>query len=322
MEVIYQSDRYMLTLFNPSSTKLIVTFDHWERGKTGFSEARATKLIFEAGCAELSIRTAQNDWFVSDELEAIFAAASGVARDYEHVVNYGSSMGGFGALLFSRATNAREIYSISPQYSIDRTICGFETRWMAEAASLARHVDPADVGNPGVTGMVVFDPHVELDRLQAEKVLANFGNTTPVKFRFGGHPATRDLRMAKTIGSLGREIVNGAATPKSAITLFRQARRSSGRYWFQLGKATAERRPTVAKACFREVLKLARTTPANIIMRAGARLSKLGDHSGFAAMRALVQATENPPDWWLEDLQRVKRHRFRAGVARRDALER
>ena len=308
MQVVYQSERYEIDLHNPHHPNLVVTFDYWERGKTGLAPSRPLPFIAVSSRAELRIRTRDNDWFLSDELEALMQAVSETAGRYAHVINYGSSMGGFGALLFSKASRARAVYIISPQYSIDRTLVPFEKRWAEEAAALSRQaVRPETFGSPDIGGIMVFDPTFALDRLQADLIERAFPRITPLKLSFAGHPAVLDLWQAGVIGTMGRDIVKGTATAQSIRALQKSVCRDSGRYWCVLGEAAGTRRPDLARNAFRKVLSLASATQPNFVFRACAGLSELGDHSGLSIMREIHDSTEQKPPWWSKALRRAAR---------------
>lgn len=307
MSVVYESDRYRIRLGNAAGAKLIVTFDAWNRDRTGFTDSTATKLIFECGHAELSVQTSRNDWYLSNELDALLAAVSSVSRDYEHVVTYGSSMGGFAALLFAGASRAREVYAVSPQYSIDRNVCSFESRWEEEAATLGLgNIALSAYAPADVDGTLLFDPTIDLDRLQAERIMATFPNLKPIRLSFGGHPATKHITDARLLGTLGRDIVNGKASSESIRTLFKTSRRISGRYWLAIGMKHLERRPSLAEYYLRKVLSLSSTTPPQITFRAAAKLAELGDRSALKVMHALLQSTDDPPRYWRKTLRNLR----------------
>ncbi len=317
MQIVYKSDRYEIELHNPQHRKLVATFDFWERGKSGFAPSKPTELIAESNMAELRIKTRDNDWFLSDELEDLMRIIAETASRYDEVMNYSGSMGGFGALLFSRATGAAKVFLISPQYSIDRAIVPFETRWETEAAALGlQAIDPKVFGSRDITGLVIFDPMIELDRLQAETVLRAFPGLTALKLPFGGHPAGKALHEAGLLGVMGRDIVNGRATPQSIRALFKVARRQSPLYWLMLGAANVKRRPGLAEFAFREVLARASTASPTALFRAGNGLSALGDHSGVATMRAVYDAQESPPRWWTKVLRIAERKAAASAKAR------
>ena len=57
------------------------------------------------------------------------AAVHAVTRGYDRVVTYGSSMGGYAAIRLAGLAGATCVLAMSPQYSIDPKVAGFDRRW-------------------------------------------------------------------------------------------------------------------------------------------------------------------------------------------------
>jgi hypothetical protein len=68
-------------------------------------------------------------WFQYPDAEAAGRALGAAAAGFDHIVTYGTSMGGYGALLFARHAGAHLTLSIAPEYSVDPTKVPFEHRY-------------------------------------------------------------------------------------------------------------------------------------------------------------------------------------------------
>jgi S-formylglutathione hydrolase FrmB len=73
--------------------------------------------------------TRTNDWFQYRDFDLVTKAVRALTRSAEHVLSYGSSMGGYGAIRFADAVGATQVLAFSPQYSIDRRVMPQEIRW-------------------------------------------------------------------------------------------------------------------------------------------------------------------------------------------------
>lgn len=298
MQLVYATDRFRVALINGGRGRLVITFDHWRKDREGFPPPTPTKLIAECGASELKVQSSRNDWYMAPETAQLIDAVGRTARGYRHVVNYGFSMGGYGALLLSAATRAREVFLISPQYAIDPAICPFETRWQEALGQMeARFIDPATIGNRNVAGLVIFDPASRLDRLHAARITQAFPGIGTVPFRFGGHPATRILQQAGTVGTMGRLLVQGA--DRGMIRqLHRKSRRCSSQYWLGLANAVAGRWPDLAVGAYLRALAIGNIGSREAFV-AAARLCDLGEAAGLPILRRLYAQETDRPGWWL-----------------------
>lgn len=308
MQIFYQSEKYVAAMVNPGRERLVVTFDHWQRGRVGMTELNPLGIADECGLSQMLIRVSRNDWFLSDETEALMSAVSNEAARYSDVINYGTSMGGFAALLFSKATGAREIHAVAPQYSIDPEICSFETRWQDEFHTFCRkQMDIAQLGNRSVKGIVTYDPKMELDRLQAERILDTFPNIRGASFFHGGHPPLKPLREAGTVGQMGRDILRSQATPETMRLRFRAARRLSVSYWANLGKACLRRHPDVARYAFTSAIALDDGSDSKQYFKIANSLCILGDYSHLPMMKKIAAKKRKQPIWWKQAIARAER---------------
>jgi tetratricopeptide (TPR) repeat protein len=177
-----------------------------------------------------------------EALECVRAAT----KKYKFVVTYGCSMGGYAALNFSSHLNAHRALAIYPQLSINRSVVPFETRWQEEAKLIdfsrdSIHIPP----NPGARDIVLFDPHITLDKLQAEAIHKVRGSElVPLPFLgHGGMGAGVDTEMLKKIIRLIVE-ENDKHISSVAKRMHKTFRRTKAKYYFEL----ARRRPSMNPA--------------------------------------------------------------------------
>lgn len=298
LKVVFTSERYQASLFGGAEcSSLVVTFDHWKRHKAEFRPISYTRVIEEAGLAELSIRTRYNDWYLSPETDDLLEAMHKASKPFRRVINYGFSMGGFGALLTSGATNADFIFLVSPQYSIDQAICPFEHRWMDEASQITRDVDPMSYANRNADGIVVYDPSIREDAAHAEMVTQCCPKIRPLAIRFSGHPATRITGETTNTRAVGNAIFSGE--DHSVVRrIFKESRKASHSYWFEMATASTHRRPKLASIAYERALRLSEENAPLFAFVCAARSFDLGNHERLNDMIRIRNSHPDAPSWW------------------------
>ncbi|NDY89955.1 hypothetical protein [Ideonella livida] len=146
------------------------------------------------------------------------------------VFTYGSSMGGFGAVLAAGWLNADIALAVSPQVSIARDRVGdFETRWQQEAQALTfLWPDARAMIQPEVRHVLAFDPTHGADRRHARLLMAQ----RPQAFHAlpvwgGGHPVGPALGVAGALSALVEDIARGQIGLEEALRAARQRYRQS-----------------------------------------------------------------------------------------------
>ncbi|WP_421989690.1 hypothetical protein [Roseococcus sp.] len=236
----------------------------------------------------------RNHWFQTTEAEAAIQAIKPIAARFRRVVTYGSSMGGYGALAWSRRLGATDVVAISPQFSIDRRRVPWERRWSEEAATLDFFDDDmAENLNPDATVTLIFDP-LTADGRHGAEITALSARASTLLAPFGGHPAGTFLRDIKLLSSAIRKLASGTADIPSLRRAIRQGRASSALYWSQRAAGLAKsKRLEAAREANHRALALA-PDQANVCFAAGRLSIRLGD--GAIGKEALLKAVALNPD--------------------------
>ena len=83
------------------------------------------------GCSVLGVMCRSRNWFrdvsVHDGFERL--RDSGFFDQFDDVLFYGASQGGFGALTYSRCAPGSSVLAIAPQTTLDRRVLPNEDRW-------------------------------------------------------------------------------------------------------------------------------------------------------------------------------------------------
>ncbi len=180
-------------MFVPRSKRLVVTFDNLSVVKT--DEQRfpwGYRLIAEdMNCSVLGVMAVQRNWFRKDFVHEAFDALrdQGFFEQFDEVLFYGASMGGFGALVYSQCAPGSHVLAIAPQSTLDRRILPDEDRWgwTARLDWDGPYADAAAAVQGGAAGevFVIADPYFAPDHAQVDRIRGD--NVTWLHTPFMGH---------------------------------------------------------------------------------------------------------------------------------------
>jgi hypothetical protein len=196
------------------SGPLIITFSGMilpTHKPIGFAEVPLNK----SGINNLIFVANVSHWWQCDEMEHALAAAREFIRRTRpsHIAAYGSSMGAYGALLFSGELSCNQVLALGPQYSIDPRKVPFESRWQDIARTLNfTRDDMATALHSPAEKFILYDNHSE-DRHQVALLHGN--NVHALAIPFGSHTIGQylvDTGQLKPVfnalisGTLGRDL--------------------------------------------------------------------------------------------------------------------
>lgn len=254
VERLFDGKRLRLTLFCYGHRKLLVSFDNRMASRKGFAEVAPLRAFARSGFDQLALRVSKNDWFINDETEAVEAIMSQLAGEYDEVITFGFSMGGYGAFRFAKPLGASRILAVSPQWSIHPEDVPNDPRYRKDA----HHFDRALGAIPptGAQGIIMVDPFNRLDLWHSDRLLEMFPGVRRARVGFAGHPAGKVLTKTGRYPLLLKAIT--APTPDRDLICHahREARRESPDYFRNLAKYADTRRPEVAS----KARRLARRT--------------------------------------------------------------
>jgi hypothetical protein len=246
-ERVFDGEHLRAILWPGRRDRLIVTFDYRMDGKTTFTPDAHLTTFYRLGYPQLSIKSARNDWFVNPDTNALAKALSNLPGRFARVQMLGFSMGGYGALRFAGALDARSAVIVSPQVSISPSVAPFDSRYVAYADGFDPVIgDLSRCSAPRLRGLIVIDPFVRADLEHARRIKALFPGLSIVRLNFGGHPAIRVLRGAGAIPAIQREAMVPRAKAAGIIEAHRAARAQSPGYWSRLAATATPRHPALA----------------------------------------------------------------------------
>ena len=229
-ERVFDGDLLQARLWLPDrpTTALYVTFRQWDPDPGQFADRGLVQRALTAGLAHLHVQSRWNDWFLNPETPALEAALKAARARFMTARALGFSMGGYGALRFSRALRLNQVLLVSPQVSL---LLPEEDRYPEAAGFDPLAGDLATHARPDLKGVVAFDPTHALDRLHADRIVALLPGIRPARLSFGGHPGTAAIGQAGGFRSLQRLSLAARLQARDVVQLHRTLRHGSARYW-------------------------------------------------------------------------------------------
>lgn len=217
------------------SQALFVTFTNFGGvvPRLGFAE----EFVEKQGYSGLYFIQKANHWWQTPEVfEAIAAIkATGLLRAHPKKIGYGSSMGGYGAILFSAHLDLDQVIALSPQYSIQRSKVAFDPRWKRESEEINFICDDLSIAVKHGDVHVFYDPFH-----QDSKHVKLISKEVPCKLYrvpFAGHPVVRLIAEAGLLKSTVLGLVDGSFSKLEFSRALRAGRRQHKQFFFGMARA-------------------------------------------------------------------------------------
>ena len=238
-------------LYMPRGRTLVVTFDNLDIAMNKREERRPWGFHFieKQGWSMLGVMAGGWTWYRDAWVAAEFdrLAAEGFFAQFERVVFYGASMGGYAACAFSAACPGAEVVAISPQSTLSRALVPWETRYKVawDRDWSGRYGDAAEASRSARRVSILFDPYEPLDAAHT----ARFSGTNVVRLRTPllGHRLGSSLQQMGILNPIILAALDGSLQEADFYRNLR-ARRDFPRYQRELFKrALARGHPALAR---------------------------------------------------------------------------
>jgi hypothetical protein len=237
-------------MFAPRSKRLVVTFDNLHSARQeGQRWPWGMKALYQdLGCSVLGALAVQRNWYRDDFVHDSFEAL----RDqkffdqFDEILFYGTSMGGFAALVYQAVAPGSRVLAIAPQSTLDRAILPDDDRWgwTAKLDWTGRFNDAAKEPHLAEKITIIADPYFQPDYDQVSRIKGD--NITWLKTPFMGHQLPNAFHVMDILKDILGAGVGGTLTPALFYKLFR-ARRDLPRFQHDL-LMEAERRGKLKSA--------------------------------------------------------------------------
>jgi hypothetical protein len=244
----FEQMRRHFAAFYRRSTQLVVTFDHMRsRDMPGPRYPWCYDKLVKRGISHLGIMMGRrNDWFRHADLFDYFDGlkAQGFFDQFDDVLFYGSSMGGFGACAFAAAAPGARILALMPQSTLAPDLVPSEQRYRRAYArgdwDDPRYRDGAQGIAASAQAQIVYDPYFAQDRLHAMRL--DGPRVTHLKAFFAGHNVTRALHFNGLLKhTLNRALERDPVTQQEFNTMYRTLRHAAPSHMRKLALRAVER---------------------------------------------------------------------------------
>lgn len=242
----------------PRGDTLVVTFDNLDIAMTKREDRRPWGFSFieKQGWSMLGVMangwTWYRDQWVSDQFDDL--AASGFFKQYKRVVFYGASMGGYAACAFVPSCPGADVFAISPQSTLDKSLVPFETRYKVawDSDFTGKYGDAAAVSTAAHRVTLIYDPYEPLDAGHVDRFTG--ANVTKLRAPLLGHRLGSSLQQMGILSPITLGALNGSLTEHDFYQTLR-ARKTFPRYQKELFKRALDKgHPNLARRLGRWVL--------------------------------------------------------------------
>ncbi|WP_406870546.1 hypothetical protein ABEB22_13335 [Thioclava sp. 'Guangxiensis'] len=224
-------------LYVPRGKTLVVTFDNLDiaMGKREDRRPWGYSFIEKQGWSMLGAMAGGWTWYrdpwVFDEFDRL--AAEGFFAQFERVVFYGASMGGYAAAAFSAACPGADVVVISPQSTVDKAVVPWETRYKTVWGQdfSGKYGDAAEASKAAARVSILYDPYEPLDAGHAARFDAP--NVMKLRAPLLGHRLGSSLNQMGILTPIILKALEGSLRPQDFHMALR-ARRNFPRYQKEL----------------------------------------------------------------------------------------
>lgn len=147
---------------------------------------------------------------------------SGFFKQFEKVIFYGASMGGYGALVFASACPGAEVVAFSPQTVLDKSVVPWETRYRVawKYDYNGPYGDAINTTSTAKNVSVFYDPYSKLDANHIARLTG--GNIRLFRAPFFGHRLGSMFLKMGILNQIVLSAMNGKLTPDELHSMLRK----------------------------------------------------------------------------------------------------
>lgn len=222
-----ETTNHSLTYIKRNKT-LCVTFDNLDVAMNNREDRKpwGFKFIEDQNWSMLAVMAHGWTWYRDEWVFNQFDEFnnSGFFHQFDRVIFYGASMGGYGALVFSRACPDAEVVVFSPQTILDRSIVPWETRYRVawDYDYSGNYGDAANTTHSANRVSIFFDPYSKLDVRHIERLSG--GNIDHYRAPFFGHRLGSMFSQMGILQPIVLAVMNGQLSQSDFHRALRQRR--------------------------------------------------------------------------------------------------
>lgn len=186
----------------------------------------------------VAFKSAKNLWYQNLSHETIVAVERFISTHtnrYIKRVGYGSSMGGYAAIQFSRSLKLDVVLALSPQFEIDKS---YDQRWQgtAKLIDFQYRIDSSAIADD-CKYFIAFDPGTEdVRHIEKLRELISEHQLVEIQTPFSGHPSAYYLAETGLIQDLALSVLKDGTVEHIAVGTHRKRSKT---YLYELSKRLA-----------------------------------------------------------------------------------
>ncbi|MFT4020871.1 MAG: hypothetical protein QM666_05060 [Acinetobacter sp.] len=231
MKKICFEDDYIRVIYKKcNSSKLVLTFTNMvnlAKGLNFYAETPLEKL----GLSAISFMAKQPNWYPYESMRNAITAIKLILNQFDTIVGYGGSMGGYAVLKYSKLLNLTRAIALDPQYSINQSDIDDKTysAYYNESTHKNMKLVHSDFSK-ACEYVVIYDPYYTTDELHMQKILQEYSDIKVAHFKFSRHSTTSFLASTPALNYL----INNKITPEETCRLIRRAKKEKIAYFEHL----------------------------------------------------------------------------------------
>jgi hypothetical protein len=252
-KMIFEDDHIQAFAGDYGSYDVLVTFSDMLFSADG-SNFAAKKIIHAERLSHLAFVAKSRNWFPKESIYAAISCSSSFLDTTDrHVSTYGSSMGAYAAIKFSRALKARTVLAAAPQWSIrPQDVAKFDRRFVGYATDQS---GGDAITKDDVSGQVFIfaDPKEGADINNANKIMEVCKTAAHIKTHYSSHGAAVFLKGQPQLIAVMNACKHGDSNVVQQITSL--GRKNNPDRAAQILSCAADTRPLTTIAIIESLVK-------------------------------------------------------------------
>ena len=224
----YKGESFIADYYPKNTDSIIVTFKTYNKRRPHQQAEMGWNINFliDKNISIIAIIPKTNNWYRGKDLQDFMESKffKGLLAKYRRHLFAGTSMGGFGALVFSSIVNDAEVLVFSPQSTICKDIdvrCdeAFKQDWTGNFSDASKlYLNKV---------FIIYDYFNEIDRKHAARIVG--ANVTHLHFNYVGHSVMGFMQDANVFNDLITLFLNNNLNTNS-FKIIKESRKSSKKY--------------------------------------------------------------------------------------------
>lgn len=291
-----ETPNYFVDYIPGDLNQLVITFENADKPDEPRPDGRRLpwggEFLNKKGYCVLGVKPKKVDWYREACLHAFFRSQDFKAfvSSFSKVFFYGSSMGGFAALVFSDSVPGSIVIAFNPQTTLIPELTQWERRYPQGTKQSwdGDFNDAKQFALKAKTVYVAYDPFCKEDNLHIRRIAQDMDNMIELKMPFVGHIMLVWMRQSGILDDFLSGAFSESLTGYSCSVLAR-SRRNISRYYHVFGSMV--RSENAAFQCINKFIECS-DVPENFSNIVGDLVGRVNDKSIFDIGSIPVKSSE------------------------------